>query len=489
MGRRRSALSRSGSAAILVLSFSSRSPAQDLIVGFGPPTGLEFTAAAGVGDLDVDGFSDYAIGDTTNVVTVYSGGSGLTLYSAVTPPTFFDWGVPIWSAGDLSGDGIPEIAVGGSVGNPRDSSFSILDGASGASLLAPIGRMSSFEPCGDLTGDAIPDFLTGGPSSSYGGSSGSYYLISGADGSNDRWRSKWNDTGFGHSVAGTDDVDGDGVDDYLIGHTTKNCAYLYSGQTGNLIQTFVGASGRSSFGLSLKWMKDLDQDGVGDFVSAVRSTSTGDYLVDFISGATGGVLHEVALVQNQFVRESNAMGDLNGDGVVDLAITVATVSRADTLIEVCSGRTANPLYTFSFPSATTVPTAVRPGRDIDGDGLADLVLCHPSDFNGVTSWFGAYRGSQLWLEASAKAPSAGDALTIKLAEGDPSESTLIAAVEMNGSPTFLPIGPILNFGADGLRSDSFTVPTGLAGLQVRLQGFALGSGALRISGREEIDFQ
>src|SRR5262249_6472507 len=156
-------------------------------------------------------------------VTVYSGRTHAPIYSISMPSPFTGWGFGIWSAGDLNGDHTPEIAIEGfrNIKDGHPYAFSVHDGKSGAVIFSPLGFFTSFEACGDLTGDSIPDFITGGMTSSWGFSQGIYMILSGKDGSLVRYDYKLFDTGFASSVAGLADFNGDGADDYLVGHTTS----------------------------------------------------------------------------------------------------------------------------------------------------------------------------------------------------------------------------------------------------------------------------
>src|SRR5690606_2924427 len=82
------------------------------------------------------------------------------------------------------------------------------------------------------------------------------------------------DDEFGGAVAGVADLDGDGVNDLLVGapgHRIISCsrcgrAYAYSGASGLLLYEFASPNEERDgfFGFSVAGIPDLDGDGVGD---------------------------------------------------------------------------------------------------------------------------------------------------------------------------------------------------------------------------------
>jgi hypothetical protein len=132
-------------------------------------------------------------------------------------------------------------------------------------------------------------------------------------------------------VDGEADVNNDGTPDYYVSDYNVNRAHIYSGATGGIIWTLMGDN-NGGFGIG-RMAGDVDQDGWGDlllaaWISAVGGNQAGKAFV--YSGRTGAVLetftHNVVLAQLGF--DANSMGDVNGDGKIDHLLTAANDSSA-----------------------------------------------------------------------------------------------------------------------------------------------------------------
>ena len=82
-------------------------------------TSLFGNDVAGVGDMDGDGFDDVGVGDPTSFLSrprllVFSGLTGEELYSVVSPNIDDRFGEAVAGGGDVNGDGVPDLVVGGS---------------------------------------------------------------------------------------------------------------------------------------------------------------------------------------------------------------------------------------------------------------------------------------------------------------------------------------------------------------------------------------
>lgn len=157
---------------------------------------------------------------------------------------------------------------------------------------------------GDIDGDGLADVAVGAP---HGNGlqldSGYVYLMSGKTGALLR-KLEGERTGdrFGASVAGVDDLDGDGTEDVLVGApghevgtaTDRGAAYVLSGATGALIFKHNGGSNGGEFGHAVCRMSDFSLDGVDDYAigephgNLLFSANIG--LVWMYSGASHGLL-------------------------------------------------------------------------------------------------------------------------------------------------------------------------------------------------------
>ena len=289
--------------------------------------GLFGGSLAPVGDLDGDGIPDLIVGApfTTRPeaygvgsVLVFSGATGALIYNFLGTEggTYMGWSVA--GLGDLDGDGIPEIAIGtpyASVGgNIGVGNVAVRSGATGELLyLFEGGQVGDFlgwsvAAIGDLDGDGVSDVLLGAPNASPAGlaQAGVIEARSGATGEL-LYRIEGVEPAayFGRTLASVGDIDGDGIDDFVVGapaaspdgRTEAGSAFLFSGVNGRLLHRWDGDEDFDEFGGSVAGGGDVDGDGVGDIAIGAPSSSpdgkvgAGTALV--FSGATLDLLFEL----------------------------------------------------------------------------------------------------------------------------------------------------------------------------------------------------
>jgi hypothetical protein len=132
----------------------------------------------------------------------------------------------------------------------------------------------SFARVGDVNGDRVEDFLVGDPTLASGNEI--VVLFSGADGSYLHvFETPTTLIRFGSSVAGGEDIDGDQVPDLLIGadhgstgmpRAETGSVFVYSGATKTLIREHVGLPGQN-LGECVTFLDDLDNDGVAEYAA------------------------------------------------------------------------------------------------------------------------------------------------------------------------------------------------------------------------------
>lgn len=190
---------------------------------------------------------------------------------------------------------------------------------------------------GDVDRDGYADVLVGGDA--YYGIPGGAVLFSGFSGAVLRtWSLGLNGDGFGHAVAGGSDIDADGVPDVLIGAPRatnwvppsvliRGYAFACSGATGALLRWFALNGGDSQLGTTVGFTDDLDGDGVDDILLGALGgiwcppqTPCGPILparFEIYSGATG------ILLRQHFNGAGSVMVprvNLDGDGVDDYVL-------------------------------------------------------------------------------------------------------------------------------------------------------------------------
>ena len=227
---------------------TTNGPVLSALGGFG-------ASVASLGDLDNDGISEIAVGESRGgdgaLHIMYMGADG-TIKSTVEVngtttngpalSALGGFGASVASLGDLDGDGISEIAVGESRGGGNTGALHIMymgaDGTikstvevngtttNGPALSALGGFGASVASLGDLDGDGISEIAVG--ESRGGGNTGALHIIyMGADGTikstvevngtTTNGPTLDNLDKFGVSAASLGDLDGDGIPDIAVG--------------------------------------------------------------------------------------------------------------------------------------------------------------------------------------------------------------------------------------------------------------------------------
>ena len=220
---------------------------------------------------------------------------------------------------------------------------------------------------GDITGDGIPDVIAGtGP-----GAGPHVRAFDGHTGAEVRSFFAF-DAGFtGGLFLAAGDVTGDGFDDIVVaaGPGAAPHVKVFSGATGAEVRSFFAydASYRNGVNLSCG---DTNGDG---FVEVITGAGEGAAPhVKVFDGRTGGELRSFFAYGQSFLGGVNVgSGDVNGDGFDD--IITGTGPGAGPHVKVFNGRTGAELHSF-FAFTPTVITGVRVGAtDRTADGRADVV--------------------------------------------------------------------------------------------------------------------
>jgi FG-GAP repeat len=284
-------------------------------------------SVTGLGDINSDGFDDVAAGapwvDTalpdTGAVRVFKGPDGSIHYTLnlTLPAELGGFGRTIASIGDAGGDGIRDLAVGTPYASEAGFSTGqllIYSGATGALQQSVTGTTGQglgvfVADAGDFDGDDLGDVLVGtwlNQVKIYSGASGTVVRTFSGGTSGD-----W----FGHSGAVVGDFDGDSVADVVAGASSADLngtdsggAYVFSGATSALMQTYRGAGAFNDFGESIAGIGDLDLDGLADVAIGAADAVPSP-------GSFGAVHVFVGLPASCLNLPSSI--DLNVDGVPD----------------------------------------------------------------------------------------------------------------------------------------------------------------------------
>ena len=226
---------------------------------------------AAVGDIDNDAIDDIAVSGSTfsfgpmsgiqQLFAILSGTDGSAIWCANLAP-----GDGLAGVGDVSGDGVPDLAIGFRLANNGGGQIIILSGATGESLReiegSPGEQIGWFiaPRVGDLNGDGFPELVVAGTSFNR--------VYSGAS-----LTPLYSDLPAG-TIAAIDDWDADGVRDLVVGmpgawgcfnppppSANPGRVEVYSGATGTPIFALDGPGVCGRFGWSVADVPNIDGDG------------------------------------------------------------------------------------------------------------------------------------------------------------------------------------------------------------------------------------
>lgn len=384
-------------------------------------------SVAGVGDVNADGWDDFAAsapyadaaGADSGTVRVLSGRNGQVLHTFHGLAAGDRLGESIARAGDVNNDGYADIIAGAPLHdhNGANSGMArVWSGLNGAPLYTFYGDQAgdwfgmSVDCAGDVNNDSRVDVIVGAPfgKGSIASNVGEARIFSGLNGSVIRTHNST--TGIealGTVVSGAGDVNQDGWADVIIGapqHTTTGSgghqdtgkAYVFSGKTGGVLWSWTGISSGENFATSVDGGRDVDNDGWPDLVigSPFSDSNMGNSGSIYVkSGRTGAQIYWFKGLQggDELGRSCALAGDVDGDGWSDI---IGGARLGNSLVggdvgyaRAWSGRTGSALFTlYGTIVGEFFGHCVTAAGDIDNDGLDDVMVGWPSaDFSGLDS--------------------------------------------------------------------------------------------------------
>ena len=277
------------------------------------------------GDIDGDGTPDFFAQQVSGVAAfeIIQGGSWAVLATIATPSTTFG----LAGLGDVTGDGRDDFAV---------VDLGVVRVYSGATLMpvfgAPGDRAFSI---GDVDGDGAAEFITQTSTRTAIYKVGNEVPLA--------TMSPRSTVPQGSDYcAGVSDVDGDGVPDVAIGESYHGLAFrsregmvwVASGATGAELHSYVGTAPNQRLGRGLSRLGDVNGDGVDEVL--VGTTENRAIVMDLTTGAELASIDDLG---HQFLTLS-AGYDVTGDGVPDGVIGAPQpVSGDPGFLRVFSGAT------------------------------------------------------------------------------------------------------------------------------------------------------
>ena len=299
-------------------------------------------------------------------------------FSAVIEKNGTGLGVAVSSLGDLDGDGVSEIVLGGNPGSRGAIWVLHLDDSGNVkqefeishrsetfpgNLVHGDGFGNSISAIGDLDDDGVVDLAIGAPGDDLGSDDldlnhGSVWILFlNHDGSAKSARKISDGYGgvpfdldqdlFGYSVAALGDFDGDQVEDLMVGALTGRLWMLLLNTDGTVreateiglpagLMSGIAQSSNESFGVAVTSLGDLDQDGVVDVAISGRdsvasgSLATSVWILFLNSDATIKASRKISNADGGFTggyengdffgSSLASAGDIDGDGVPDLLV-------------------------------------------------------------------------------------------------------------------------------------------------------------------------
>ncbi|MFP4460017.1 MAG: integrin alpha [Candidatus Zixiibacteriota bacterium] len=264
-----------------------------------------------MGDFDSDGFDDFAISAPRNdgtytdagKVYIYKGGEkpDTKAYLSLTGERANDWfGISIAGGKDINGDNQPDLLIGASyAGSNYSGAVYVFLG--GGDFGNPDLKIEGERPgdnfgqvvCipGDITGDKINDFIVSASYNDAGGvkNAGAVYIYKGGSVISKKPMITLTgdnvDENYGYSIDGAGDVNGDGIDDFIVGSlgggsNNEGAAMVYTG--GKVIRDkpfmrMIGQNPKDMTGRVVSNAGDINNDGFADIMVGSPYSDIGFY--------------------------------------------------------------------------------------------------------------------------------------------------------------------------------------------------------------------
>jgi len=313
-------------------------------------------SVSGLKDTNADGKPEIIVGAPFADPGGVGAAGSAYLYSGATGALIHQWdgatsgdllGGAVADAGDINQDNVPDIIVGADHASPGGitvaGSTYVYSGFTGTLLMKHDGQApfdhfgASVAGVGDINSDGFPDIAVGATNAELSGGldPGVVYTFSGLTTAPiHQWEGVGVSENFGWAITGISDMDGDGVNEVVVGAPNAERfgsfsvgrVAVFSGSTGVLVRDWYGEATGDNLGFSVASVGDQDLDGVPDVLAGAPyvdaggvSSSGAAYL---LSGGNGTILHQWTGVQtdDEFGFSVASCGDVNNDGKSDVLL-------------------------------------------------------------------------------------------------------------------------------------------------------------------------
>ncbi len=437
-------------------------------------------AVSGAGDVNGDGFEDFIVGAPFTYGIAFRTGESFVIFGSAAGPgallqttaldgangfrltsqvSYDSAGLSVGGAGDINGDGFADLVVGAYGGLGGDGrgyvvfgkvagftatvDLNLLDGSNGFRISGvAAGDLTGvqIDGAGDVNGDGFDDIILGGELADpyIKIDAGESYVIfgsatpftadfsvaslNGANGFSVAGFASYDQSGA--AVSGAGDINGDGIDDFLIDAGAYDESYVLFGRYGGygpatfdltLLDSTNGFFLTNGQVTSVNQAGDINGDGLADFVvgsdyGGAYSGALGSGYVVFgrttgfgasldlttLNGANG--FRVDGLANNAHLGASIAgAGDINGDGFDDLifgapgtagesvypGVSVVVFGKAKGFTAVVDAGALDGLNGFVIEDAEfgdESGAAVSSAGDVNGDGFDDLLVGAPRGY-------------------------------------------------------------------------------------------------------------
>ncbi|HRS79378.1 MAG TPA: FG-GAP-like repeat-containing protein [Spirochaetota bacterium] len=341
---------------------------------------------------------------------------------------------------DVNGDGYQDMAVGAPRYNSKQGRVYIYHGSpagtgtSSSKTLTGENTADQFGVSlvlGDINGDGYSDCVVG--ASGYNSKTGRIYVYFGSTDGINSTSSPPSQARDGATSAENfggpldiGDVNGDGYEDLAVGapqyNTNWGRAYIYHGASSGISasanQTLTGASG-SHFGGKLV-IGDTNGDGYGELAVSAPTTTNGNvYMFNGSGTGIGSTASKTLTGENSgdSFGFSLTLGDINGDGYGDLVASSPFYSSGTGRLYIFNGSStgiddvSTPLHIDAEAAGIYLGSSMTLG-DVNRDGYLDLVYDAPGFTSGTFTMAGrvyVHHGTGTGLNVTASQTLTGGA--------------------------------------------------------------------------------